>query len=93
MIKSQKYLKKLVSDRRDVYELNIIDRYSVRSDKLENECLASFVAWYEMAKVGLDHMKLLKGNQYVIGIVQSQRLSNNKNLKNLKMKTSTIESK
>ncbi|GFW13435.1 ATP-dependent DNA helicase [Trichonephila clavipes] len=65
MIKSQEYLKKLDSDSRDVYELNIIDRYVVRPDKLENECLASFAAWYELAKVGLDDMKLLKGNQYV----------------------------
>ncbi|GFT44846.1 ATP-dependent DNA helicase PIF1 [Trichonephila clavipes] len=65
MIKSQEYLKKLDPNSHDVYELNIIDRYVVRPDKLENECLASFAAWYELAKVGLDDMKLLKGNQYV----------------------------
>ncbi|GFW52990.1 ATP-dependent DNA helicase [Trichonephila clavipes] len=64
MIKSQEYLKKLDSNSRDVYELNIIDRYVVRPDKLENECLASFAAWYELEKVGLDDMKLLKGNQF-----------------------------
>ncbi|GFW38912.1 ATP-dependent DNA helicase [Trichonephila clavipes] len=57
LIKSQEYLKKLDSDSRDVYELNNIDRYVVRSDKLENECLASFAAWYELEKVGLDDMK------------------------------------
>ncbi|GFY71411.1 ATP-dependent DNA helicase [Trichonephila inaurata madagascariensis] len=62
---SREYLKKLDSNNRDVYELNIIDRYVVRPDKLENECLASFAAWYELAKVGLEDMKLLKGNQYV----------------------------
>ncbi|GFR05982.1 ATP-dependent DNA helicase [Trichonephila clavata] len=60
-----KYLKQLDSNSRDVYELNIIDRYVVRPNQLENVCLANFAAWYELAKVGSEDRKLLKGNQYV----------------------------
>ncbi|GFQ72820.1 ATP-dependent DNA helicase [Trichonephila clavata] len=65
MTKSQENLKKLDSDSRDVYELNIIDRYVVLPNKLENVCLANLAAWYELAKVGSEDMKLLKGNQYI----------------------------
>ncbi|GBN51490.1 hypothetical protein AVEN_267640-1 [Araneus ventricosus] len=66
MVKSQENLKKLDPSSRDVYELNVIDYYTARPKILEQECLASFAAWYEFQNIGKEEdMKLLTGKKYV----------------------------
>ncbi|GBM56827.1 hypothetical protein AVEN_226240-1, partial [Araneus ventricosus] len=65
MLKSKDILGNLDADCRDVYELNIIDYYTKRPKKLEQECLAKFAAWYELQNSGQEEMKLLQSKKYV----------------------------
>ncbi|GIX85764.1 nose resistant to fluoxetine protein 6 [Caerostris extrusa] len=49
----------------DVYEANIIDSYIIRPDRLDDTCLVSFAAYYEVCKFGSKDMALLQGKQFV----------------------------